>query len=147
MAFGEVGSVGGDFVGDDAVLHILLVRQAEVFLRRDIAEHGRAKPADHRRADARGDELIFINYSDGAPTNVSGCGYSYNGVTFTKKVIGEMREIGMNVISYFIYENCVYDSDRKNFKTMYGPDSQFIRPDSVVDIAKTINQKFLEIAK
>lgn len=99
------------------------------------------------RADARGDELIFINYSDGAPTNVSGCGYSYNGVTFTKKVIGEMREIGMNVISYFIYENCVYDSDRKNFKTMYGPDSQFIRPDSVVDIAKTINQKFLEIAK
>ena len=99
------------------------------------------------RADARGDELIFINYSDGAPTNVSGCGYSYNGVTFTKKVIGEMREIGMNVISYFIYENCVNDSDRKNFKTMYGPDSQFIRPDSVVDIAKTINQKFLEIAK
>lgn len=99
------------------------------------------------RADARGDELIFINYSDGAPTNVSGCGYSYNGVTFTKKVIGEMREIGMNVISYFIYENCVHEKDRSNFKTMYGPDSQFIRPDSVVDIAKTINQKFLEIAK
>jgi hypothetical protein len=99
------------------------------------------------RADARGDELIFINYSDGAPTGVTGCGYSYNGVTFTKKVISDMREIGMNIISYFIYENCVYDSDRKNFKTMYGPDSQFIRPDSVVDIAKTINQKFLEIAK
>lgn len=99
------------------------------------------------RADAKGDELIFINYSDGAPTNVNGCGNSYNGVSFTRKVIGEMREIGMNIISYFIYENHVYDSDRKNFKTMYGPDSQFIRPDSVVDIAKTINQKFLEIAK
>ena len=99
------------------------------------------------RADARGDELIFINYSDGAPTNVTGVASSYNGVTFTRKVVNEMREIGMNIISYFIYEQYIADSDNKNFKTMYGPDSQFIRPDSVVDIAKTINQKFLEIAK
>ena len=99
------------------------------------------------RADAKGDELIFINYSDGAPTGVNGTGAAYNGVAFTRKVIGEMREIGMNIISYFIYEHSVYDSDRRNFKTMYGPDSKFIRPDSVTDIAKTINQKFLEIAK
>lgn len=99
------------------------------------------------RADAKGDELIFINYSDGAPTGVNGTGAAYNGVAFTRKVIGEMREIGMNIISYFIYEHGVYDSDRRNFKTMYGPDSKFIRPDSVTDIAKTINQKFLEIAK
>jgi len=98
------------------------------------------------RADARGDELIFINYSDGAPTNVSGSHGSYDGVVFTRKVISEMRSIGMNIISYFIYDY-LSDRDRDNFKTMYGPDSQFIRPDSMVDISKTINQKFLEIAK
>ena len=33
MAFGEVGGVRGDFVGDDAVFHVFLVRQAEMFLR------------------------------------------------------------------------------------------------------------------
>jgi hypothetical protein len=53
MALGQVGGVGGDFVGDDAVLDILFVRQAQVFLGRDVAEHGAAVPADHRRADAR----------------------------------------------------------------------------------------------
>jgi hypothetical protein len=31
MTFGEVGGVRGDFVGDDAVFHVFLVRQAEVF--------------------------------------------------------------------------------------------------------------------
>ena len=58
MAFGEVGGVGGDFVGDDAVFHVLLVRQAEVFLGRDVAEHRAAIPADHRRADAAGDVVV-----------------------------------------------------------------------------------------
>ena len=58
MAFGEVGGVGGDLVGDDAVLHVLLVRQAEVFLGRDVAEHRAAVPADHRGADAAGDVVV-----------------------------------------------------------------------------------------
>lgn len=30
---------------------------------------------------------------------------------------------------------------------MYGPDAQFIRPDNVTDVAKTINAKFLELAQ
>ena len=54
MALGEVGGVRGDLVGDDAVFNVLLVRQAEVFLGRDVAEHRAAIPADHRRADAAG---------------------------------------------------------------------------------------------
>ncbi len=40
-----------DLVGDHALLHVLAIRQAEVFLRRHVAEHGGAVPADHRRAD------------------------------------------------------------------------------------------------
>ena len=51
MALGQVGRVRGDLVGDDAGLHVVAVRQAQVFLRRDVAEHRRAVPADHRRAD------------------------------------------------------------------------------------------------
>ncbi len=71
MALGDIGGVGGDFVGDNAVLHVLLVRQAEMFLGRHVAEApacrlpvrsrtqtGQASraaiPADHRRPDLIG---------------------------------------------------------------------------------------------
>jgi hypothetical protein len=99
------------------------------------------------KKDARGDELIFINYSDGAPTTVSGSHPYFNGIEFTRKVVGEMRDLNINVISYFIYDNYMYDGDKDAFTRMYGPDSKFIRPDSMTDISKTINAKFLEIAK
>jgi hypothetical protein len=58
MALGEVGGVGGDLVGDDADFDIVAIGQAEVFFRRDVAEHGGAEPADHRGADGRGDVVI-----------------------------------------------------------------------------------------
>ena len=58
MAFGEVGGVRRDTICDDAVLHVFLVRQAEVFFRRDVAEHRAAIPTDHRRADAAGDVVV-----------------------------------------------------------------------------------------
>jgi hypothetical protein len=99
------------------------------------------------KADAKGDELIFINYSDGGPTNVHGCGYHYNGVMFTKRVVDNMKASGFNVISYYISDGNPYRSEVDNFRTMYGVDSQFIRPDNMLDIAKTINNKFLEVAK
>jgi hypothetical protein len=99
------------------------------------------------KKDARGDELIFINYSDGAPTRISGSHPYFNGVEFTRKVVGEMRDLNINVISYFIYDKYMYDDDKDSFTRMYGPDSKFIRPDSMTDISKTINAKFLEIAK
>src|SRR5512134_597061 len=55
MALGEVRGVRCDLVRHDAVLHVLLVRQPEVLLGRDVAEHRRAVPADLRRADGAGD--------------------------------------------------------------------------------------------
>src|SRR5216117_1344937 len=58
MALGDVGRVGGDLVGDDAVLHVLAVGQAEVLLGRDVAEHRGAEPADHRGADGGGDVVV-----------------------------------------------------------------------------------------
>jgi hypothetical protein len=58
VAFGEVGRVGGELVGHNADLHIVAVGQAQMLLGRDVAEHRRAVPADHRRADAAGDMVI-----------------------------------------------------------------------------------------
>jgi len=100
------------------------------------------------RKDAKGDECIFINYSDGEPTTVSGCAYRYNGVEFTRKVINTYRELGINIISYFIYDSgYLPDSSRRSFKAMYGADAQFINPTNMTEVSKTVNAKFLELAE
>jgi hypothetical protein len=99
------------------------------------------------KADAKGDECIFVNYSDGEPTSVRGTSYSYNGVEFTRRAVNGFRENGINVVSYFIKDAYIYDSTVENFRKMYGPDAQFINPESMTDVSKTLNRKFLEIAK
>jgi hypothetical protein len=99
------------------------------------------------KADAKGDELIFINYSDGEPTNVAGCHGQYDGIQFTRRIVNTFRESGINVISYFIKLDTYYGSSKTNFHTMYGPDAQFIDPSDMRDIAKTMNSKFLEMVK
>ena len=58
VALGEVGGVRGQLVGDDAFLDVIFVGQAEVFLGRDVAEHGGAVPADHGGANAAGDVVV-----------------------------------------------------------------------------------------
>src|SRR6185312_11896109 len=58
VALGEVGGVGGDLVGDHALLDVFEIGQAEMLLRGDVAEHRGAVPADHGRADGRGDVVV-----------------------------------------------------------------------------------------
>lgn len=99
------------------------------------------------KKDAKGDECIFINYSDGEPSGVDGTSRNYNGVEFTRKVVNEFKAAGINVISYFIYQGYIYESTRCNFKRMYGPDAQFIDPVNMNQVSKSVNQKFLEIAE
>ena len=100
------------------------------------------------KADAKGDELILINYSDGAPTSVSGVDYYFDPVKFTKRVVDGMREVGFSIISYFIKTgNYTYESDETAFRTMYGPDAQFIAPENMTEVSKTMNKKFLEMAQ
>jgi hypothetical protein len=67
VAFGEVGGVGGNFVGNQPLLHVLFVRQAEVLFRRDVAEHGAAEPADHRRANTGGEVVVARRDIGGRP--------------------------------------------------------------------------------
>ncbi len=98
------------------------------------------------KADAKGDECIFINYSDGAPSSVSGVSYTYNGIDFTRKVVNEMKEIGINVLSYFIdgrSEGWCADA----FRRMYGKNAEFIDTSNLTQISKSINKKFLEISE
>src|SRR5207253_310572 len=52
------GGVRGDLVGDDAVLDVFLVRQTEMFFRRDVTKHGAPVPTDHGRANRAGDVIV-----------------------------------------------------------------------------------------
>ena len=98
------------------------------------------------KADAKGDECIFVNYSDGAPTNIVGCSNTYNGVDFTRRIIQNFRESNINIVSYFIsYHNEHWGRDE--FNRMYGADAQFINPGNMMQVSKTLNSKFLEIAQ
>ena len=58
MTFGEIGRMRRDLVRHDAVLDVVLVRQPEMLLRRHVAQHRRAVPADHRGADGAGDVVV-----------------------------------------------------------------------------------------
>ena len=90
-------------------------------------------------------DSYFINYSDGWPI-FSSKNYSYSGYSaeaHTKKQVNKMRNLGLKVISYFISE---YDRDRDSsaFKRMYGKDAHFINATNMMEVARTMNKKFLE---
>ena len=91
-------------------------------------------------------ESYFLNFSDGMPM-FNNNDIRYHGETalyHTRKMVKEFKNRGIKVLSYFISGRSSYDYDSKNFKTMYGSDSQFIDVTSVLAVAKTMNKKFLE---
>ena len=65
MPLGDVGRMRRDLVRDDALLHVVAVRQAQVLLGRDVAQHRGAGPADHRGADGAGDVVVARRDVDG----------------------------------------------------------------------------------
>lgn len=93
-------------------------------------------------ADAKGDECIFINYSDGEPSS----GYVYEPISYTKHVMSKFRRNGLHIISFFITSgpHSYYQSSVQRFKTMYGPDADFVDSTRLVEIAKSLNKRFLE---
>ena len=99
------------------------------------------------KTDAKGDESIFINYSDGAPSSVTGCDWSYSGVEFTKKVVNEMKELGINVLSYFIDGKAENGWAGRYFKNMYGKNAEFIDTSNLTQISRSMNNKFLELSE
>jgi hypothetical protein len=58
-----------------------------------------------------------------------------------------MQYEGIKVLSYFIseYEDAGSRSG-KMFRQMYGKDSAFVNVESIFEVAKTMNNKFLEVA-
>ena len=71
--------------------------------------------------------------------------YHDTALNHTKKMIEEIKNRGIKVLSYFIGDSSYGQGDSmRDFKRMYGNDSEFIDVTSVLPVAKTMNKKFLE---
>ena len=51
--------------------------------------------------------------------------------------------MGISVLSYFIGGDYQRTSDNEAFTNMYGKDAEFINPTNMMQVAKTMNEKFL----
>jgi hypothetical protein len=94
-----------------------------------------------------GDDNYFINYSDGSPW-FSNDEIYYHGTAaekHTRKMVKMMKNNGIKISSYFIKEgNYGYEDTKRLFTRMYGSDASFIDPTNMMEVAKSMNSKFLE---
>jgi hypothetical protein len=92
-------------------------------------------------------DSYFLNICDGEPTfSNQQCSYSgRNALLHTKKMVGQIKDMGIQVMSYFVGGSS-YSSSSDNFKTMYGSDSRFIDVKQIVPIIKTMNELFMKKA-
>jgi nitric oxide reductase activation protein len=91
-------------------------------------------------------ESYFLNFSDGMPMfgNDDVSYHHSTALNHTKKMVKEIRNRGIKVLSYYISDSYGGNRNIEEFKTMYGKDSQFIDVTSVMAVSRTMNSKFLE---
>ena len=88
-------------------------------------------------------DSYFINFSDGHPY-FSKHNFYYTGseaVEHTRKQVKKMRLKGINILSYFISAG---DSNLSSFQRMYGKDASTINVENLGQLAKSLNNMFLE---
>jgi len=91
-------------------------------------------------------DSYFLNFSDGMPMfGNDDIDYHHDtAIDHTKKMVDEIRGMGVNVLSYFIGDSYDRRSSTDTFKRMYGNDAEFIDVTSVMSVSKTMNKKFLQ---
>lgn len=94
-------------------------------------------------------DSYFLNICDGEPSfSNDQCQYSgQNALLHTKKMMNQIREMGIKVMSYFVGDGGYgYGRSQDNFKIMYGSDSKFIDVTQIVPIVKTMNELLMKKA-
>jgi len=91
-------------------------------------------------------DSYLLNICDGEPSfSNDQCQYSgQNALLHTKKMVGQIKDMGIKVMSYFVGDSYGYGRSQDNFKVMYGSDSKFIDVKQVVPIVKTMNELFMK---
>jgi len=97
-------------------------------------------------------DYYFLNFSDGEPamnyTTATGVAINYSqepAALHTKKQVTKISQRGYSVLSYFIKSDGLNNPKAIDmFKKMYGKNASFINPNNILQVAKTMNQMFLE---
>jgi len=101
-------------------------------------------------------ESVFVNISDGQPcfsasiSNGDGSSSHFDysgrvGAKHTASMVQRMRGQNIKILAYIIQERSWdSDNDLEIFKMCYGKDSRKIDTKNIVQLAKTLNEKFLE---
>ena len=95
----------------------------------------------------RGEDNYFINYADGAPWFSNGSNVYYHGdhaADHARKMVKMMKNNGIKLSSYFISSGTPYEGEVNTFKKMYGRDASFINTTNMMEVARSMNQKFLQ---
>ena len=58
-----------------------------------------------------------------------------------------MKELGINVLSYFIDGKAENGWAGRYFKDMYGKNAEFIDTSNLTQISRSMNNKFLELSE
>ena len=90
-------------------------------------------------------DSYFINFSDGEPYFESR-DISYWGSEATKHTAQQVKAFkdkGIKILSYFITGSSDTETSSQ-FKTMYGPDATNINVNNLKQLAKTLNNMFIE---
>jgi len=94
-------------------------------------------------------DSYFLNFSDGEPC-YEGAGIHYSGdaaARHTAKRMKQMRENGINILSYFISSQGEKGRSWDIFKQCYGDGAKIIDPLNMIEVAKTMNEMFLKKGK
>jgi len=91
-------------------------------------------------------DSYFLNFSDGMPMFQNDeVNYNWDtAINHTAKMVKEIRNRGVKVLSYYISSRYESDNEKSTFTKMYGSDAEFIDVTSVLPVAKTMNKKFLQ---
>ena len=100
---------------------------------------------DHILSSNNNLDSYFINFSDGEPYFESK-DISYWGTEATKHTAQQVKAFkdkGIKVLSYFITSSEDKETST-SFKNMYGPDATNVNVNNLNQLAKTLNNMFIE---
>ena len=91
MSFGQVGGMGRYLIGNDTCAYIIFIRQGQMFLGGDIAEHRSAQPC-------------YLGATDGAGNMVVARGYvGDDGAEGVERCLVTLHHLALHVLADFVH--------------------------------------------
>lgn len=102
-------------------------------------------------SSSKGVKSYFINFSDGAPMcsihkNTQVISYANEpAAAHTRAQVKKLRNRGIKIMSFFIETSVSYGVDcNAQFKTMYGKDAKTVKPGNLPELARALEEMFLD---